>query len=166
MFLKKRFVFRKTIEEEPQVNSVGNGNNMQIISVLMRYISTYKPELMPVLTNIALQNPQLLRLIIGGLAKRDTESQLETGVDDSSITRKMFDHVLEHDTDDCFKKLTCNLSNKNHFNSTDFMDLELNHMDSNECNQKFSKCPFKEYKIKDIIETMSEPLRGSEGSFQ
>jgi hypothetical protein len=166
------FLFKsRSAEEESDIetNSVGVGNNrLETIATLTRFVQTYKPELLPVLTEIAIANPAILRLITGGINKRNTESQLRPDTEDPTVTRRMFDFVLDNDSDDCFKKFTCSLSKKNNFNSSQLMDLDLNYENNesisrdSECSQKYSKCSFKEYKIRDIIDSMSEPLRGIE----
>lgn len=166
------FLFKsRSAEEESDIetNSVGVGNNrLETIATLTRFVRTYKPELLPVLTEIAIANPAILRLITGGINKRNTESQLRPDTEDPTVTRRMFDFVLDNDSDDCFKKFTCSLSKKNNFNSSQLMDLDLNYENNesisrySECSQKYSKCSFKEYKIRDIIDSMSEPLRGIE----
>jgi hypothetical protein len=166
----------KSRSAQVETNSVGVGNRLETIAVLTRFIRTYKPELLPVLTEIAIANPAILRLITGGINKRDTESQLRPDTqsqlspdtEDPTVTRRMFHFVLDNDSDDCFKKFTCSLSKKNNFNSSQLMDLELDNENNesisrdSECSQKYSKCSFKEYKIRDMIDSMSEPLRGIE----
>lgn len=169
------FLFKsRSAQEESDIetNSVSVGNNrFETIAVLTRFVQTYKPKLMPVLTEIAITNPAILRLITGGINKRDTESQLRP-VTGETVTRKMFDFVLDNDSDDCFKKFACSLSKINNFNSSQLMDLEFNNESNeslsrnSECSHKYFKCSFKQFKIRDIIESMSEsmsqPFRGIE----
>jgi len=156
--------------DDNNIGGSGGGGSLRWVSVLMNYITENKPELLPILTEIAVQNPQLLRLVIGGLTKRDTTSQVEYNEEeqpvDPVVVRRMFEYVLDNDNDDCFKKFACGLTKNNKNITTDMTADELigyNLAEDNEaidirqeCSQRFTRCSFKEYKTRDTMTEDSE----------
>jgi len=158
-----------------------SGGSLRWVSKLLQYITEYKPELLPVLLDIAAKNPGLLQSVAGGLTKRDTSSQVEynsnddegTGAvdrdtnDDSVdpiVLRRMFEYVLDNDSDDCFKKYVCGLTKTALPSDTVTADelMAADPVDDNEsvsqrkeCQTKFSKCLFKDYKVADVVKHLS-----------
>ena len=159
-------------EDNDVVSNGGGGGKtseilVRLLPVLLDWVTKNKPELLPKLLDFAIANPQILNLLTGpssgGKTKRDTTSQVEYNTNeetpDQTIVRRMFEFVLENDSDDCFKKYVCGLAREaNPSNSTLSAIEEENETASirQECSSKFAKCSFKEYKTRDTITVLSD----------
>ena len=150
------------IDEEP----VGV---QSILPTMMRWMSTNKPEMLPVLTEFAIANPKILRLLLAPgdeRRKRDVESQVQYSkeqMSDPEIIRRVFEFAMDHDYDDCFKKYVCSLTKQiqgldRPSNSTEGQLPEDNEPISlrEECSSKFSNCSYKDFKTRDVISELSD----------
>jgi len=152
------------VEDEEPVNV------QSILPTMMRWMSTNKPEMLPVLTEFAIANPKILRLLLdsGDRRKRDVDSQVQYSrqrMTDPEVIRRVFEFALDHDYDDCFRKYVCALSKQikdsdtpSNRNSTDTETAEDNEFISfrEECSSNFSKCSYKDFKTRDVITELSD----------